>query len=65
MPSAQLKGKTLATAKAALTDAHCALGKVTKKKSSRKPGIVLSQNPKPATILTIGSKVAVVVSKPR
>jgi beta-lactam-binding protein with PASTA domain len=36
---------------------------VTEKVSTGKAGIVLSQNPKQATILTIGSKVAVVVSK--
>ena len=59
----KLKGKTLAAAKTTLTGAHCALGTVTKKVSSGKAGIVLSQNPKAGTILTIGSKVAVVVSK--
>jgi beta-lactam-binding protein with PASTA domain len=58
-----LEGKTLAAAKDSLTDASCTLGKVTKKKSSRKPGIVLSQKPKPGTQLPPESKVAVVVSK--
>lgn len=59
----RLKGKTLAAAKTALTNAQCALGTVTKKVSTGKAGIVLSQTPKSGTILTIGSKVAVVVSK--
>jgi len=58
-----LKGKTLAAATNALANAHCALGTVTKKSSTGTAGIVLSQNPKSGTILTIGSKVAVVVSK--
>ena len=33
-------GKKLAKAKAAITDAHCKVGKITKKKSSVKPGRV-------------------------
>jgi PASTA domain len=57
----KLKGKTLSAAKDALADASCALGKVTKKESSGKPGIVLSQKPKAGTEPP-GPKVAVVVS---
>jgi hypothetical protein len=45
----KLKGKTLAAAKDALADANCALGKVTKKESSGKAGIVLTQKPKAGT----------------
>jgi hypothetical protein len=58
----KLKRKTLAAAKDALADASCRLGKVTKKESSRKPGIVAFQKPKPGTQLSPGAKVAVVVS---
>jgi len=56
-------GKKLAKAKAAITDAHCKVGKVTKKKSSVKPGRVLSQKPSPGAVRPGGSKVALVVSK--
>ena len=58
-----LAGKTLAAAKKALKRRDCALGAVAKKKSSFKPGTVLSQKPKPGKQLPPGSKVAVVVSK--
>jgi hypothetical protein len=58
-----LKGKTIAAAKRSLADASCRLGEVTTKKSSRKPGIVLSQSPKPGKQLSPESKVAVVLSK--
>jgi|GEM_PF-2375848 len=58
-----LKGKTLAAAKQALKQAHCALGTVTEKKSSGKAGIVLSQRPTPGKHLPAGSKVSVVLSK--
>jgi beta-lactam-binding protein with PASTA domain len=56
-------GKKLAKAKAAITDAHCKVGKVTKKKSSAKPGRVLSEKPNPGAVRAGGSKVALVVSK--
>jgi len=56
-------GKKLATAKAAITDAHCKVGKVKKKKSSAKPGRVLSQKPGAGAVRSAGSKVALVVSK--
>lgn len=59
----KLKGKTLTAANHSLAHASCRLGKVTKKKSSGKPGIVLSQKPKPGKQLSPGAKVAVVVSK--
>jgi hypothetical protein len=58
-----LEGKTLAAATRALTNAHCALGTVTKKRSPGKAGIVLSQTPKAGKYLPLGSKVSVVVSK--
>ena len=56
-------GKKLAKAKAAITNAHCKVGKVTKKKSSVKPGRVLSQKPGAGAVRPGGSKVALVVSK--
>jgi hypothetical protein len=59
-----LKGKTLAAAKEALSDARCGLGAVTKKESPGMGGIVLSQKPKPGTHLPLHSKVAMVVSTP-
>jgi PASTA domain len=58
-----LVGKTLAAAKKALKRRDCTLGAVTKKTSSGKAGIVLSQKPKPGTDLPPGARVAVVVSK--
>src|SRR3989440_4902119 len=56
-------GKKLGKAKAAIKDAHCKVGKVTKKKSSVKPGRVLSQKPSSGAVRPGGSKVALVVSK--
>ena len=50
--------------KKALTKAHCALGKVTKKKGKKsKKGKVVSQKLKPGTVKAAGTKVAVVVGK--
>lgn len=57
-----LKGKTLKPAKDALVDASCKLGAVTKKESSGKAGIVLSQKPDAGDQLSPGAKVVVVVS---
>jgi subtilase family serine protease len=59
----KLKGKTLAAARGALTQAHCTAGKVTKKFSKVKKGRVISQSPKPGTNLTAGAKVNLVISK--
>lgn len=56
-------GKKLWKAKRAIKKAHCAVGKVRKKKSSHKPNRVLSQRPKHGKRLAAGSKVALVVSK--
>jgi hypothetical protein len=58
-----VKGKSLSAARRALTKAHCALGKVTKKPSSRvKRGKVISQKPGARKILPPASKVALTVS---
>jgi beta-lactam-binding protein with PASTA domain len=59
----KLKGKSLAAAKSALTQAHCQAGKVTRKYSKVKKGRVISQRPKPGTNLAAGAKVNLVVSK--
>jgi hypothetical protein len=59
----KLKGKTLAAAKNALQASGCALGKVTKRTSSRPAGTVLSQKPGPGKYLPDGSKVSVVVAR--
>ena len=59
----KLKGDTLSKAKKALNTAHCRLGRVTRKKSKKKPGRVISQKPKPGTILSNGAQVSVAVSK--
>lgn len=59
----KLKGKTLAAAKSALTEAHCTAGKVTKQFSKVKKGRVISQRPKPGTNLAAGAKVNLVISK--
>ncbi len=59
----KVKGKTLARAKSALTQAHCQAGKVTKKFSKVKKGRVISQRPKPDTNLAADAKVNLVISK--
>ena len=59
----KVKGKTLAAAKSALTQAHCKTGKVTKKFSKVKKGHVISQSPKPGTNRAAGAKVNLVISK--
>jgi hypothetical protein len=57
-------GLTLKKARAKLLKAHCRLGKVTKKFSSRKKkGRVLSQKPKRGKTLANGAKVKVTVGK--
>jgi hypothetical protein len=59
-----LKGKKLAAAEKAITQAHCAVGKVKKARSSHvKSGKVISQNPTAGKSLPVGSKVGLVVSK--
>jgi beta-lactam-binding protein with PASTA domain len=58
----KLKGEKLASAKRGLKRANCALGRV-KRKSGRKPGIVVSQRPKPGRTMPAGTKVSIVVGK--
>lgn len=58
-----LKGKTLRSAKVALLKAHCAVGKVTRKRSARKAGKILSQKTKAGKRLSAGAKVALVLGR--
>jgi beta-lactam-binding protein with PASTA domain len=58
----KLKGKKLGAAKIALRKAHCRVGKVTHKKSTRKHrSRVLSQRPRPGTHLRKGARVALTI----
>jgi plastocyanin len=60
----KLKGTTIATAKRRLAKAHCALGKVTKRKGPKsKKGKVVAQAPKPGTNRPARSRVALVIGK--
>jgi hypothetical protein len=61
----KLKDKSLGKAKKVLKAAHCKLGKVSRKRSGKKPGTVLKQSPKPGKRLASGAKVRVVVAKRR
>ena len=59
-----LKGKTLAAADKAITQAHCAVGKVKKSHSSQvKKGRVVSQTPAAGKAQSRGAKVNFVVSE--
>lgn len=57
----KLTGKTLAAAKASLSQANCALGAVHRHRAKGKAGIVLSSSPKAGTTTVAGTKVAVTV----
>lgn len=59
----KLKGKTLSNATKSLKAHHCRLGSVRRKKSTTKPGRVISQQPKPGRVLAGGARVAVVLAK--
>lgn len=59
----RLRGKTLAAAKRALKKAHCAIGKITKRVSKKRPGRVISQSRKPGRKLGNGAKVGVVLAR--
>jgi len=57
----RLSGATLTATRKALRKAHCKLGKVTRRKSKGKVGVVTSQNPKPGKHLRAGSAVSIVL----
>ena len=56
-------GKPLAKAKTMIKSAHCRTGTVTKVKSKRKRGIVVSESPKPGKKLKNGARVNLKVSR--
>jgi hypothetical protein len=56
-------GKTLAKAKLAIAKAHCAVGKVTKKRSKVKKGLVISQTPKAGKTRVAKTRVNLVLSR--
>jgi len=57
-------GLTLAKARARIVKAHCRVGKITRKLSSRqKKGRVIGQSPRRGKILRSGSKVNLTVGK--
>ena len=55
-------GKSLSAAKAAITHAHCAVGKISHKASGVPAGLVVSQKPAKGTNVDYGTKVNLVVS---
>jgi len=60
----KLVGLTLKKARARIKSAHCTVGKVTRKRSTKsKSGKVLSQRPKPGRKLAPAAKVSVVVGR--
>jgi YVTN family beta-propeller protein len=60
----KLTGRTLAAAKTALKQADCAVGKITKRKSSTvSTGRVISSSPKAGSEHKAGTKVALTVSR--
>jgi beta-lactam-binding protein with PASTA domain len=57
-------GLTLKKARARIVRAHCRVGKITKKFSTRKKkGKVLAQKPKPGRLLAAGARVNLIVGK--
>ena len=60
----KLQGKSLAAARSALKKAHCAVGKITTRRSSTVPkGRVISSSPKAASRHQAGAKIALTVSR--
>ncbi len=60
----KVTGKTLTTAKKAITRAHCAVGKIRQAASSTIPsGVVVAENPAAGTHVDYGTKVDLIVSK--
>lgn len=61
----KLVGLKLAQARKRLAKAHCALGRITRKKSAKPAGRIVAQKPRPRKRGKAGTKVAVVVSRGR
>jgi hypothetical protein len=60
----KVKGKKLTAAKAAIRNAHCSAGKITKAFSAKtKKGRIISQKPAPGTRHPAGTKIKLTVSK--
>ncbi len=60
-----VKGKTLLAAKRTIARANCRVGKIRRAYSDFKRGRVISQKPRPGTVLPGGGKVNLVVSRGR
>jgi hypothetical protein len=60
-----LVGSTLPAAVAALARAGCAAGRVTRRYSARRKGLVVKQRPAPKTRLAAGARVELVISRGR
>jgi beta-lactam-binding protein with PASTA domain len=61
----KITGMKLKRARAALTAAHCAVGKVKRAYSTHKKNTIFKQSPKAGTKLANGAKVNVTVSRGR
>jgi PASTA domain len=58
-----LKGLKLTKARAAVKKANCTVGKVTRKKSSRKATVVLKQSKKAGAVLAHGGKITLTIAR--
>src|SRR3954447_18690642 len=58
-----VKGLKLAKARAAIKKANCTVGKVTRKKSTRKATVVLKQGRKAGAVLAYGSKITLTIAR--
>jgi IPT/TIG domain/PASTA domain len=62
----KLRGKRLAVARKLLGRAHCAVGRVSRRKGAKpKTGKVVAQRPKPGTVRPAGAKVALTLGRTR
>jgi beta-lactam-binding protein with PASTA domain len=56
-------GLSLGRAKKKIRTAHCRVGRVTRRSTSRHPGRVIGQRPRPGTIKPAGFRVNLVVGR--
>jgi hypothetical protein len=61
----KLKGKVVGVARSRIAEAHCRVGRVSRVKSAKRKGIVLSQRPRAGKTLPRSSRVNLVVSRGR
>ena len=59
----KLTGLKLTKARRAVKKANCTVGKVTRKKSSRKKTVVLKQGKKAGAVLANGSKIKLTIAR--